>query len=379
MKTKNILIICPFFRPNIGGVESHLNLLTQYLVKHNYQTTVLTYKPITTKTDKYIKFEKSKNLIIHRYWWFGQKIFDKTTPYPLLQFFYIVPGLLLHSFIYLLKNRNNIDVIHAHGFASAFITRFCCLFFKNKKIIVSTHYIYPNLDISKISTKILKWTFQGFNKILTVSYQSGQQLEKIGINKNKIQQYHHWLDSKIYKPLPKQNKSKKYKLYLLFVGRIIAMKGVFNLLKVAKKIPFVSFTIIGDGPDYSQLKKESVNFKNIKLLGKKDPLSIIKYYQENDFTVLPSIAPEAQPMTVMESLMCGTPVITTNKGSVTNMYSSDVGISINPTENNLFQTIIGLSEKPDTIIKMKSLCRPFALKNFGSQNADIIINSYNHD
>ncbi len=378
MKTKNILIICPFFRPNIGGVESHLNLLTEHLTKLNYNTTVLTYKPLTTKVKKYLKVEKSKNLTIHRYWWFGKKIFDITTSYPLLQFIYIIPGLLLNSFIYLLKNKKNVDVIHAHGFAAAFITRISCLYIKNIRLIVSTHYLYPNLDISKISTKIFKWTFQGFHKILTVSQKSSIQLQKIGINKEKICQYHHWLDPQVYKPILKKNNS-KFLLNLLFVGRIISMKGVFNLLFLAKKNPKIVITIIGDGPDYKKLKKSSTNQKNFKILGKKQPLEIIKYYQYNDFTILPSLAPEAQPMIVMESLMCGTPVITTNKGSVSKMYSPQVGISINPTKVNLLKIINILIQKPNIITDMKLNCRSFALKKFGTQNANIITKSYFHD
>lgn len=379
MKSQNILIICPFFRPNIGGVESHLDLLVKYLVEKKYSTTVLAYKPLTTKINRYKKREISKNLIIHRFWWFGTKIFDKTTPYPLLQFIYVVPGLLFHTFFYLLKNHQKIDVIHAHGFAAAFIVRFCCLFFRNKRLIVSTHYLYPKLDISKLSTKILKWTFLGFDKILTVSNQSSQQLQKIGLNKNKMIKYQHWLDPKVYKP--KQIKpSSKYKLKLLFVGRIISMKGVFNLLQAAQKLPAdILFTIVGDGPDFNQLKQENSSPKNFHLIGKKQPLEIIKYYQENDFTVLPSLAPEAQPMTVMESLMCGTPVITTNKGSVTDMYNLSIGIPIDPTVNNLYQTIINLYQKPDNIKQMKYLCRSFAIKKFGPKNAEIIINSYLHD
>lgn len=379
MNSQNILIICPFFRPNIGGVESHLDLLTKYLVKNNYKTTVLTYKPLTTKTNDYQKIEKTKNLNIYRFWWFGNKIFDKTTAYPILQFIYIIPGLLLHTFFYFLNNYKKIDIVHAHGFAAAFITRFCCLFFKNKRLIVSTHYLYPNLDISQISTKILKWTFFGFNKILTVSEKSTQQLQKIGLSKTKMVKYQHWLDPKIY--LPKKISSlSKYKLKLLFVGRVISMKGVFNLLHAAQKLPSdILFTIVGDGPDFNQLKQESSSLNNFNLIGKKQPLEIIEYYQEHDFTVLPSLAPEAQPMTVMESLMCGTPVITTNKGSVTDMYNLSIGISLDPTVDNLYQTIINLYQKPDNIKQMKSLCRSFAIKKFGPKNAEIITKSYKYD
>lgn len=375
MKNKNILIICPFFRPNIGGVESHLDLLTQYLVKHNYKTTVLTYKPITTKTNNYQKTEKSKNLTIHRFWLFGNKIFDKTTPFPLLQFIYIVPVLLINTFIYLNKNHKNIDTIHAHGFAAGFIISFCSLFIKIKRKVISTHYLYPNLNIKNLSTKILKWTFNKYDKIFLVGDKSGQQLQKIGINKNKMVNYKHWLDSKIYKP--KLYIKKKNHLTILFVGRIIKMKGVYILLEVAKKLPAnIIFNLVGNGPDYKLLKDKSKNVKNFNLLDKMKPQEIIKYYQESDLTVLPSITPEAQPMVIMESLMCGTPVITTNKGSITQMYDKSVGIAINPSINNLYKTILKLYNFQDKIKAMKFNSRDFALKNFSEKNAFNIIKYY---
>lgn len=375
MKNKNILIICPFFRPNIGGVESHLDLLTQYLVKHNYKTTVLTYKPITTKTNNYQKIEKSKNLTIHRFWLFGNKIFDKTTPFPMLQFIYIVPVLLINTFIYLNKNHKKIDTIHAHGFAAGFIISFCSLFIKIKRKVISTHYLYPNLNIKNLSTKILKWTFNKYDKIFLVGDKSGQQLQKIGINKNKMVNYKHWLDPKIYKP--KLYIKKNNHLTILFVGRILKMKGVYILLEVAKKLPTnIIFNLVGNGPDYKLLKDKSKNVKNFNLLDKMKPQEIIKYYQESDLTVLPSLTPEAQPMVIMESLMCGTPVITTNKGSITQMYDKSVGIAINPSINNLYKTILRLYNFPDKIKAMKFNSRDFALKNFSKKNAFNIIKYY---
>ena len=374
MKSKNILIICPFFRPNIGGVETHLDLLAKYLVKHNFKTTVLTYQPITTKTKNYKKIEKSKNLTIHRFWWFGNKIFDKTTPFPFFQFIYITPGLLLNTFSYLSKNHKKIDTIHAHGFAAGFIISFCSLFFKIKRKVISTHYIYPNLDIKNLSTKILKWTFNKFDKIFLVGDKSREQLQKIGIDKNKMINYKHWLDPKIYKPKLNKNNNQ---MTILFVGRIIKMKGIFVLLKVAQKLPKdIVFNIIGDGPDFELLKIKSAKTKNFNLLGKKNPIDIINYYQNSDITVLPSTSPEAQPMVVMESLMCGTPVITTNQGSVMDMFDSSVGIITEPKINNLYKILLDLYHQPDRIKKMENNSRNFALKNFSEKNAFNIIKHY---
>lgn len=372
MKSKNILIICPFFRPNIGGVESHLDLLTKYLVKHNYKTTVLTYKPITTKTNNYKKIEKSKNLTIYRFWWFGNKIFDKTTPFPLLQFIYIVPSLLFNTFIYISKNHEKIDTIHAHGFAAAFIIKICSLFFQFKKTVISTHYIYPNLNTKNLSTKILKWTFNSFDRILLVGEKSGKQLQQIGISASKMVQYKHWLDSKIYYPI-----SKDYsQISVLFVGRILKMKGIFRLLEAAKKLPSVKFTIIGDGPDFKLLQQKSKNQKNFTLLGKKKSSDIIPYYQNYHLTIIPSVAAEAQPLVAMESLMCGTPLITTNLGSIVEMYPDTVGLKINPTIKNIIKTISFLNNHPDKIKKMSILSREFSIKNFSDKNAKIITKSY---
>ena len=372
MKTEHILIICPFFRPNIGGVETHLDLLTQYLSRHNYQTTVLTYKPITTQVKDYLKLEKTKNLTIHRYWWFGQKIFDKTTPYPLLQFLYITPGLLLHTFIYLAKNYTKIDTIHAHGFAAGFIVSFCQIFFKTKNIVISTHYIYPDLDPKKLSTKILRQTFSKFNQILTVSQTSTRQLTQIGLNPHQMLIYRHWLDPKIYSA----KTSKTHNFQILFVGRIIKMKGVFNLLKAAQKLPQIEFNLIGNGPDYQKLSSLSKNQKNFHLLGKMKPIDIIPHYHQASLTILPSITPEAQPLVIMESLMCGTPIICTRLGSASEMYTTKVGITIDPTVKNIYSTINHLYQNPNILSTYQKNCRPFALSRYSPKNAQKIIQTY---
>ena len=63
METQNtkaklgILMICPFFRPNVGGVETHLNDLCEYLKKRGHRVFVVTYQPLMTD----MKAENLKN------------------------------------------------------------------------------------------------------------------------------------------------------------------------------------------------------------------------------------------------------------------------------------------------------------------------------
>ena len=76
--------------------------------------------------------------------------------------------------------------------------------------------------------------------------------------------------------MKRTNVKKNNQKTILFVGRIIKMKGVFQLLKTAQKLPEIKFNIIGDGPDFKLLKTQSIHQKNFNLIGKKKPLEIIK-------------------------------------------------------------------------------------------------------
>ncbi|MFA4827217.1 MAG: glycosyltransferase family 4 protein [Candidatus Shapirobacteria bacterium] len=379
-----ILIITPFFFPNIGGVETHLNKLTDFLSSHNFPTTVLTYKPLSIVVN-YLKHENHPNLTIHRYWWYGLGLFDKTTPYPLFQFLYIVPGLFFNSLSYCLKQQNKFDVIHAHGFAAAFITRIIKLFLPQKTSVVSTHFIYHRLNPNSIYTKIFKWTFSGFDTILAVSHQSKKELISIGLPASKIKVFRYWINQKEFVPKNKTTARRllnipQKSLVFFYFGRFVKTKGIFNLLKVAQKLPQnVLFLLAGDGPDAKTLITQSLSVSNFKILGRLNHPQIINYLAASDFVILPNLVEEAFPNQIIEGLSCGRPVITGNKGSVTEMYNDKIGISLNPTVKNLQKTIKWLINHPNQIKTMSKTTKAFAIEHFSDKNAKVIINSYNRD
>src|SRR5208282_4998096 len=87
-----------------------------------HKVIVITYQPLTTPI-KAPKLEKKENLEIHRVSWFGTGWFHKLEPYAALELFYLFPGLFFATFFFLLKQKGEIDVIHAHGFVCSLITR----------------------------------------------------------------------------------------------------------------------------------------------------------------------------------------------------------------------------------------------------------------
>ena len=376
------MLLCPFYPPNLGGVETHLQLLTDYLVKEKYQVFVLTYKPLITRAS-YKSYEKKKNLRIWRFWWFGQVWFDKVTPYPPFQFFYIIPGLLAYTFIWMIKNHRQIEVIHAHGFAAAWIARMVSFIFPGKKKVVSTHFIYKKIKPGGLYGLVFKWVMNGFDKILLISQKSSQEFKALGLNPDKMEIFYHWLDLNKFKPKNKKRFQKKLKipsqakLTVLFVGRLLKMKGIFRLLEVAKELPKeIVFIIVGSGVDEEQLKTKAKGVKNFLMVGLKTRRQVVDYLAACDFLILPSLTEEAQPMVVMEALACGRPVVTTNKGSAKEMFHSKVGLAIEPTKSNLKRVILDFYRHPEKLENMKLEARRFAKTKFSSKNAKIITAHY---
>ena len=162
----SILILSPFFRPNIGGVETYLNDLCEYLRRENYTVFVITYQPLTSRA-RGLKVEKEDGLEIRRILWLGHNWFHKLEPYPVLEFLYLTPCLFVYTFFFLLKNHRKIDVIHAQGLNAAFIARFLARVFK-KWSVISTCAVY-NLQGRGLFSKIVKWTLHPFDKILPLA------------------------------------------------------------------------------------------------------------------------------------------------------------------------------------------------------------------
>jgi phosphatidylinositol glycan class A protein len=384
-KKPRIIIITPFFPPNLGGVETHLSQLTNYLSTHHFPTTVLTYKPLSIKTN-YYRQECHPYLNIYRFWWFGLGLFDRTTPYPPIQFLYIVPGLLLRSLIFCLQSRNKFDVIHAQGFAAAFVARIIKLFFPHRIYVVSTHFIYRRLQPTSLYAHLFKWVLAGFNTILAISHQSHQELLATGLKPNRVKVYRYWTDQKKFTPGNKQkarnllNISSKNRLVVFFAGRLVKMKGIFTLLQVAKKVPpDLLFILAGDGPDGPKLKALSLGLDNFKLVGIVNHQQIVNYYSASDLVIIPTQAEEALSNTFIETISCGRPVVCTNKGSVSEMVHNSFGITINPTPKNIYHTLMHLYHHPKLIASLSLQAKKFARENFSVQNARVIIDSYVND
>ena len=101
--------------------------------------------------------------------------------------------------------------------------------------------------------------------------------------------------------------------YLIFIGRLSKEKGVDILLNAFKNSKR-KIVIIGSGPMKDIVEEYSKNYQNIEYLGFQQMDVIIQKLKKAKALIFTSVWYEGMPMTILESLSTGTPVISTDIG-----------------------------------------------------------------
>ncbi|MDX2099389.1 MAG: glycosyltransferase family 4 protein [Leptolyngbyaceae cyanobacterium bins.59] len=129
---------------------------------------------------------------------------------------------------------------------------------------------------------------------------------------------HCGIDPHLFEPVKHQGPGKR----LLFTGRLAPVKGLRILLEslVALKTAFpnVELIVIGDGADREALENRvrQLGLQNhVKFVGYQSQREVRDYLQTTDVFVLPSFA-EGVPVSLMEAMAAGVPVVTTRIAGV---------------------------------------------------------------
>ncbi|HTI09307.1 MAG TPA: glycosyltransferase [Puia sp.] len=103
--------------------------------------------------------------------------------------------------------------------------------------------------------------------------------------------------------------------HFLFVGRLSTEKGIQVLLEAAT-LSGCELHIAGDGPLKKDVLLAAQQHTNIRLLGNLDPAGVEQAMKSCTALIFPSIWYEGMPMTILEALATGTPIIASNLGAM---------------------------------------------------------------
>lgn len=104
----------------------------------------------------------------------------------------------------------------------------------------------------------------------------------------------------------------------IFVGRLIKIKGIEELLNAFSEIPNnnLELVICGDGPLRDELEKKFSADTRIRFTGQLNQENLLEEFKFSDFCVFPSIWDEPFGRVIIEANMNGLPVLATNHGGV---------------------------------------------------------------
>lgn len=379
-KSLGILMVTPFFSPNIGGVETHLDDLCNYLRKRGHRVFVITYQPLTTK-QKARSLEIEQGMVVRRIGWFGLGLFNKLEPFPLFEVMYLFPALYLCTLLFLSLNRKRVDVIVTHGLIASLVGKLINPIFR-KRMVSTVHTIYY------LNTKpLLGWIFaqilRSYDKVLFVSEGIRKEFTRFGVEGDRTAVLTYWADNTRFKPLDKDKVKKMLgwdgKFVVLFVGRLIKEKGADVLIKTAQitnEHIFYAFVTSGSYEEFRSMVGSHIP-NNVIYVGPVDYSKLHFYYNAADIFVLPSQYREGFSRAVLEAALCGTPVVASGIGCLPEVVNSNIGRLINPPTPENFAKIIEyyyvhLSE----LEGLSRTCAEYARKHFMESNARVVEEIY---
>lgn len=118
----------------------------------------------------------------------------------------------------------------------------------------------------------------------------------------------------------------------LFIGRLSEEKGIGVILKVFSSST-LTLQIVGAGPEQQEVEKYASANANINYLGSLKKELVLKEMKDCTALIFPSIWYEGMPMTIIEALSSGTPVIASDLGSMKTMITHGYnGLLFNPND-----------------------------------------------
>lgn len=224
------------------------------------------------------------------------------------------------------------DVIHVHHASNlSWIANYI-------KAVYQIHYLITshNTDVINaiLDKRYIPMTQDALNRadtITAVSQNTKERLLKIlGKGnpklKNKVKVVPCGVDTKIFPNKGSVEKAeRKYKLngqkVVLYSGKITSIKGVDIFIRAAKHFPDAVFVVMGDGEEKEKMleltKLEGIN--NVIFtgyLGSEDRHLVSQLYRRADAVAVPSTMSEGIPLSALESMSAGTPVVASKIGGV---------------------------------------------------------------
>lgn len=360
MKNIKILAVSSFFYPHAGGSEQYMeDLYTELKKRYPF----IQIDILCCNTDLAPAKEKYKGLTIYRIPCFNI-IPDKFTlanPFSVLRFFY---------------RRREYNLIHASTrfFELSWWSLLLGKLFLRKKVVLTDHCAGTPASSNRLISSLAniidyssgRLLLKFYDQVFTVSNATRLFLKnKFGINAKIFYggPNINFLRSLNQKPL------KQKKIRVVYAGRMIPEKGIWELFETASSMPQAEFFFAGQGVLAEKLQKEIrlKGLSHIHILGKLNKKELAKLFRRCHIFVYPSYHPEGIPMAILEAGAVKLCVVAANSGGIKEVIkNNETGLLIKSQDQK------GLRYALEKLIKDKNL-----RKKLGSNLCHLIEEKFN--
>ena len=335
------------FGSNIGGVENHIYFMARALQKRGHE--IIIFQPIeSTNPENEIKIIDGIKICL-----IGIRplrpvgFFNRFNGVKLIgfgtAFLNKAKFLIYRKRIAKVIREHRPDIIHQHDFISnIFTTKAIC---QEIPCVLTNHtgeYLF--FQKSKIGRYLLKKLLSHFRYIIGPS----RQLTPLEYNENS-KTIHNGVDSVFFNgnfdkgEVRKRLGFKPDEFIILCPRRWAPTKGVIYLMRAVHNVGLDSkFRFLFAGSDYDgypgyreEIMKTLGHMPHrecVILLGNLSVHDIVDYYRAANLVVIPSLM-EAVSLAAIESMACGTPVLSTNVGGMPELIKNGKnGLMVNPAD-----------------------------------------------
>lgn len=322
----------------LGGIQVYVIELIRHLLELSSSLSInllgVSYDtPSTTLPITFIPVLKNEKMSTYRF------LYRLLLTAPSLR---IPNDVIIHSqrpeeilaFVLFYKHNPKVLTLHGNGYVNMV---------RKRGIIIGTFYrIIEYIVLKKVD-----------NVIFVVEDAYNFYIKKYPWLKGKIVVIPTGVDIGLFKPVDKEKMREKYKFekkdkIILYVGRFEKEKRLDLLLKsfkeIKKEIMNCKLVLVGDGREKSNLKNfaKDLGLNDVIFMGMLEHGKIPEIMNCADVFVLCSLY-EGSPTVVKEALACGTPVVSTNVGDVSEcVINSETGYLVSNDSTDIAKGVIDI-------------------------------------
>ena len=234
--------------------------------------------------------------------------------------------------------------------------------------------------------RVIRETLRRADAVFAVGPDLATKVRALGVPAGRVRVLERGVDREVFHPGPKAEARARLGLpeserMLLWIGRMVPVKGLDVLLAALAKVPRESrpvLYLVGGGSEENRLRslaEELVLTDHVHWVGPTPHAALGDWYRAADLVVLPSRS-EGVPNVLLEALACGTPFVASDVGGIGSIASSRDWL-VPPEDPEVLAGAISRSLELSPTINVQSLDEKDAARRFADALVDTVVDTEN--